>query len=171
MVNTVMPSVQKSSLDAKAIVYSDDDIKTEADSIVKSTDSTDKITIDCTEVETKDTSDAHDEKQISSVVEIRATAVIDQSPYDALTDSEFRSLLKIFTHKDHLKNNIADIKYDHHSTCKSEERFKHVIAIKVYVETTRLWETPRHYIWRHMGQDTWETSLGASISFIRIHQP
>ena len=70
MVNTVMPSVQESSLDGKAVVYSDNDLKTEADSIVKSTDSSDKITKDCTKVETKDKSDAHDEKQISPVVEI-----------------------------------------------------------------------------------------------------
>ena len=174
MVNTVMPidnEIQESSLDVKAVVYSDDDLKTAADSFVENPDSQDEIAKDCTEVETEDKFDAHEEKQISSVVKIRATAVIDQSPYDGLMDSEFRSLLKIFTHKDHLKNNIVDIKYDHHSTSKSEERFKHVVAIKVYVETSRLWETPHHYIWRHMGQDTWDISLGASISFIRIHQP
>ena len=81
-------------------------------------------------------------KAVPSVVEIRATAIIDQSLYDTFTNNEYRSLLKIFTHKEHLKKNIENIEYDHHSTYKSDEKFKHVVVIRVYVSTSSLWETP-----------------------------
>ena len=56
--------------------------------------------------------------------------------------------------------NIQKLEYGKYFTNKSRnQKFRHTIEIKLYVNTKKLWENARSYIWRHFGQDEWETEM------------
>ena len=89
----------------------------------------------------------------------------------ALTSNHLKSLEGIIFRKDHLRQNIKSIEYGHYGTerCSDGAKYDHTLDVKLGVYTERLWETPRSYIWRHMGQDTWTFQDGMQICMNRIH--
>ena len=105
------------------------------------------------------------------IVTIHATAVFDDSPNHNLTNDEVDSLVRFLTNKDHLNRNILHIEYSHLSSRESTtDKYKHTVGLKVQVKTENLWEGPRSYLWKHIGQETWSRGNGTSINVIRIHQ-
>ena len=78
---------------------------------------------------------------------------------------------RFITQKEHMKKNIENIEYSLLSSRNSEGGlFRHTVGLKVFVKTVNLWETPRSYIFRHVGQDTWQRGNGSDIRILRIHQ-
>ena len=109
--------------------------------------------------------------KIKPIVTIHATAVIADSPNAALTSDEIDSLMRFLTNRDHLQRNISNIAYEY--LCSEPLRnckFKHTVGLKIDVRTENLWEGPRSYLWKHVGQDLWSRGNGSVISVARIHQ-
>ena len=88
-----------------------------------------------------------------------------------MAQEELNSMMRFILSKEHMKINILHIELSNVSTRESNgERFKHTIGLKFFVKTSNLWETPRSYVHRHIGQDIWDIGNGSSISICRIHQ-
>ena len=105
------------------------------------------------------------------LVTIHATGVIENSPYSVFNNDEWGSILRFLASKEHLKKNIEDVKYTSLRTTESSKNlFVHVVELQILVKRHQLWESPRSYIWKHMGQDSWERNNGSSIKLFRIHQ-
>ena len=51
------------------------------------------------------------ENTVPPIVTINATAVIDNSPNNTLTNEDVNSIVKILRNKEHLVNNIVNIEY------------------------------------------------------------
>ena len=108
---------------------------------------------------------------VSEVVIIHGTAVIEDSPFNTFVNEELDSLVRFITSKEHLQNNIKNIEYTHLSTREFRHgKFKHIVALKIHVKTSSLWESPRSYLWRHIGNDTWTRGNGSTINVTKIHQ-
>ena len=110
------------------------------------------------------------ENAVPPVVKIYATAVIDNSPNEAITNDDINSVFKILTNRDHLAQNIVNIEYTNVSTREFREKFKHSVGIVISVKTCNLWEGARSYIYRHTGRDTWTLRNGSVVNIARIHQ-
>ena len=94
------------------------------------------------------------------VVVIHGTAVIDNSPFNLLAQEEVESISRFITQKEHMKKNIENIEYSLLSSRNSEgDLFRHTVSLKVFVKTVNLWETPRSYIFRHVGQDAFSEEM------------
>ena len=65
------------------------------------------------------------ENTVPPVVKIHATAVIDNSPTEGLTNDDINSVSKILTNIDHLAQNIVNIEYTYVSTRDFREIFNH----------------------------------------------
>ena len=108
--------------------------------------------------------------KVPDIVTVYATATFENSP-SRLTQDEVESLGRFITNKEHLKRNIADVQVDHFSSQEVRAGyFKHTVQIKISVRTAGLWEGARSYIWKHLGDDSWERGNGTRITLGRIHQ-
>ena len=119
------------------------------------------------------TSSAHNDQfnAMPEVVVIHGTAMIEDSPYETFSIDELDSMVRFITSKEHLRSNIQNIEYTNISSREfRNNRFKHIVGLKILVKTAALWETPRSYIWRHVGNDTWTRGNGSSINIVKIHQ-
>ena len=105
------------------------------------------------------------------VVTIHATAIVEKSPHTMFVEEEWDSLIRFIYSKEHLKQNIEKVRH-----CNSTSRdymsglYQHNVKIELLVKTSSLWETPRSYIWRNIGQDSWNRGNGTTIKLTRIHQ-
>ena len=108
--------------------------------------------------------------KVPDIVSVYATATFENSP-SHLTQDEVESLGRFITNKEHLKRNIADVQVDHFSSQEVRAGyFKHTVQIKISVRTAGLWEGAGSYIWKHLGDDSWERGNGTRITLGRIHQ-
>ena len=116
--------------------------------------------------------DEHELKyKIKPIVTINATAVIADSPNAVLTSDEIDSIMRFLTNRDHLQRNIRNVDYEYLSSDPLRNcKFKHTVGLKIDVKTENLWEGPRSYLWKHVGQDLWSRGNGSVISVVRIHQ-
>ena len=106
-----------------------------------------------------------------SVAIIHATATIDSSPFQQFAQEEWESIFRFVRHKDHLQKNVINMKFVRLTSRLSDlTGFKHVVELQLFVKTDALWETPRSYLWKHVGQDSWSRSNGSVITLARIHQ-
>ena len=105
-------------------------------------------------------------------VQIHATAIFENSPFNVLTQDEYESLGRFVTSLNHLEKNIGKVIIDHYSTSIGDGggNFVHTAQVRILVRVTNLWETPRSYLWRHLGQNTWERGNGTRILLTKIHQ-
>ena len=103
-------------------------------------------------------------------VVVHATAIVDNSPYLKFDNEEWVSLLRFIGSKDHMKKNVLDVRKCDLKSCATGNKFKHLVRLEIIVNKNALWESPRSYIFRHVGQDTWERGNGSSITLTRIHQ-
>ena len=112
------------------------------------------------------------ETQMPSVVTIFATAILEDSPNETLDNEELESLYRFVTSKDHLVKNIENIEFNYLSSRQfRSNKFKHTIQVSIKVKTASLWEGPRSYIWRHLGNDnTWARGNGSRFNLVKIHQ-
>ena len=102
---------------------------------------------------------------------VYSTAVIENSPYPRFSNDEWESIGRFATNKDHLKKNIININH-----CRSFTRntgidlYEHTVEILILVNIGALWQSPRAYLWKHIGQDVWERGIGSKIRLTKIHQ-
>ena len=102
---------------------------------------------------------------------IHATAIVQNSPYGNFNQDEWNSIFRFITNKDHLKRNVCNVEYcQFRSQNLGNNSFVHTVGLKIIVNTDSLWESPRSYLWRHVGQDVWERGNGSSITLTKIHQ-
>ena len=105
-----------------------------------------------------------------AVVVVFATAVIENSPTEDLSQSEIKNLQTLVFRENHLKTNILKLEIGEYFTHRlRNSHFKHTLELKLFVGTTRLWEGARSYIWRHFGQSEWSNGKGGRVVFNRIH--
>ena len=56
-----------------------------------------------------------------------------------------------------MKKNISNIEFNHLWTRDAEGgKFRHGVGLKLYVRIANLWETPRSYVFKHVGKDSWQ---------------
>ena len=104
------------------------------------------------------------------VVIVHATAVIENSPGDILTQADAKNLQDLIFRDRHLEQNILKLEFGGQvSRNLTNGKFKHTLEIKLFVSTNNLWEGPRSYIWKHLGQNEWKKGNGSSAVFNRIH--
>ena len=116
------------------------------------------------------TAPTNSENIIPAVVTINATAIIDDSPNEVLTNEDISSIVKILRNKEHLASNIVNIEYSYLSTREFRQKFKHTVGLAIFVKTCNLWEGARSYIFRHIGRDIWTLRNGSEVNILRIHQ-
>ena len=92
------------------------------------------------------------------IVNIYGTACIENSPFECVAQEELDSMMRFIMSKEHLKLIILHVEFSNLSTRQlNGRRFIHIIGLQLSVKTTNLWETPQSYVYRYIGQDTWET--------------
>ena len=70
-----------------------------------------------------------------------------------------------------MKQNVRSIEFGQYDTHRSSDgqKYEHTLDLKLFVNTDKLCETPRSYVWRHMSQDTWTLQDESEITMTRIH--
>ena len=106
----------------------------------------------------------------TTVVVVFATAVIENSPTEVLSQSELTNLQTLVFKEHHLNSNFLKLEFGNYLTNRLRNHFfKHSLELKLYVSNTNLWEGARSYIWRHFGQNEWSNGNGGRVVFNRIH--
>ena len=108
--------------------------------------------------------------QIPIKVEVSATAVFENSQNERLSREEIKSLEAVLLSKNHLKENILKLEEGQETNRRNKQGlFKHTLELRILVNTEKLWESARTYIWRNLGQNEWRKPNGAKLSLVRIH--
>ena len=111
-------------------------------------------------------------KPIDTEMIVYSKVNFDCCPNNKLTGNDMKIFEGILFRHDHLRRNIKKIEYGHYTTrehSNDDGLFKHAIDMKIVVDTTRLWETARSYMWKHIGQDEWKLVNGTMVTVNRIH--
>ena len=105
-----------------------------------------------------------------AVVVVFATAVIENSSTEMLSQSELKNLQDLVFRDNHLKAKNLKLEFGQYLTHGQRNHlYKHTLELKLHVSTKNLWEGARSYIWRHFGQNEWSKGNGARVVFTRIH--
>ena len=107
---------------------------------------------DMVKTEVNDHSDQVDATQEDDIALVHAT-VLFQNTNTCLMDRKYVDAVnQIIMSKDHLRQNIAEVKFGYAKSCKSiNSSFTHDLPIILHVKTGSLWQSPRSYIWKHLG--------------------
>lgn len=165
-------SVDISEIEAEEVVSEETDGKTTVDS--KDVEQILKEETESGEAETK--SDKAKSSEIPGLNKpadalVYGTVDLESSPYNQVTRSQIDSVSKIIDCKEHLQRNISDFEFGKISSWNSgHQRYKHQIQLIIQVKTAQLWESPRSYLWRHLGTSVWTLEDGTQVSISRIHQ-
>ena len=73
----------------------------------------------------------------------------DKSPHDVLSSNDLKTIEGIVNQHEHLRRNIR--------------------KLELYVDTSSMWNSPRTYIWKFLGQDEWKLGNGTMVTICRIH--
>ena len=81
-----------------------------------------------------------------------------------LSDVEVKSIDSIMKSRDHLRRNVTAITYgDLRSFKEVSGEFRHFLSIVLDVDTSRLWEGARSYIFNNLGRDSWTVGNGTQV--------
>ena len=101
---------------------------------------------------------------------VHTTLVIENSISESLTQIECNNLQGLVFRERHLQENILKLEFGHQGTQDLRNgRYNHTIGLRLYVSTQKLWEGPRSYVWKHLGQNEWSKGNGSTVVFNRIH--
>ena len=113
---------------------------------------------------------AAEESEVSNskfIETVHATAVVSNCPAETCN---YQEIYGIIVKENHMRSNIAEIKLDHESTREFRSNlFTHTVSIIITVKKKALWDSPRTYVWKHLGQTDWKMNDGTEIKFVRIH--
>ena len=135
---------------------------TEPPSTAGSSDaSADPPTLAVTEVE------ENQESNHEAFEKVYATAVIENCQTEIC---DYKEIYDLVTKEHHMRPNIANVNIDHKSTRKFRSNlYTHTLSFMLTVKAAALWDSPRQYIWKHLGQNDWKKKNGTSINFVKIH--
>ena len=69
-----------------------------------------------------------------------------------------------------MRANIAAVNINHQSTREFRSNlFTHTSSLMLTVKTAALWDSPKQYILKHLGQNDWKQTNGSSIKIVKIH--
>ena len=106
------------------------------------------------------------EINLEAIEIVHATAVIEDCPTEKC---DYKEIYDIVTKEQHMRANITTVNIDHQSTRKFRSNlFTHTLSIVLTVKTAALWDSPRQYVSKHLGQSDWKTTNGTSIKFVKI---
>ena len=110
---------------------------------------------------TAETNNLSQPKQ-SNLQVVHAEAVFQNSPFLNLLQDDLLSLEKFILSEKHLQNNIAKIDFQVITNT--------LVAVKIHVKTSNLWENARPYIWKHLGgENYWTRGNGTKVQLVKIH--
>ena len=99
--------------------------------------------------------------------QVHATAVIENCPEEIC---DYKEIYDLVTKEHHMRANIANVNIDHQSTRKFRSNiFTHTLNLVLTVKAAALCDSPRQYIWKHLGQNDLKKKNGTAIKFVRIH--
>jgi hypothetical protein len=103
-------------------------------------------------------------------VVVFTNAIFENSPHEVIVQDDLDSLEKILFGAKHLTENISKLDAGQKTSRKFRTGLnKHTLELKIVVKTEKLWESPRTYIWRNLGQDLWTKRNGTELKLTRIH--
>ena len=132
-----------------------------------------KTKIDSTEINGKgidivSANEVNNEKK--EEVLVFATAVFESTSLQILTQNEANFIERLVFRENHLKQNIVKLDFGPQNCKKLDNKpYKHSLDLNLSVRTSKLWEGPRSYIWKHLGQFEWTQSDGTKVVLNRIH--
>ena len=98
-----------------------------------------------------------------------ATAVLDRSSSNVVTRSDLNFLEGLIFREQHLKENIRELEYGQHFSQEfGRNDFKHTIELRIVIKTEKLWESPRSYLWKFLGQYEWTKGDGTKVLMNKI---
>ena len=107
---------------------------------------------------------------VKYVVVVHATATFEDCPDPELFSEYVESFERFMFSKEHLKRNICKVETSYLSTRQFRNNmYTHTMSVRLFVLTGGLWEGPRSYIWRHLGDDVWTRGNQTKIRLVRIH--
>ena len=113
----------------------------------------------------------NDTSAIIDVVTIYGTAVIEDSLQNRIDNEEINSVIEVIDSKDHLRRNIDKISLGRlRNFYEGDSKYRHEIEFVFAVRTSTLWESPRAYLWKHLGTSEWTLRDGRRLSFVKIHR-
>ena len=102
---------------------------------------------------------------------VYGTAVIENCTSKKVDNSIFNPLFGIIDSKDHMKVNVSQIKVVKVKTISQDGgKFRHEIDIVFTVNSRRLVDTPKSYLWKNLGCSNWTLGDGSRVWFTKIHQ-
>ena len=138
-----------------------DAVQVHSDKVTKESAVTEVVDELCTDTE-------YDAKPLEVVV--HATAVLENSPHEVIVQEDLDSLEKILFGAKHLTENISKLEAGQRTCRKMRTGVnRHTLELRIVVKTAKLWENPRSYIWRNLGQDLWTKKNGTELKLTRIH--
>ena len=107
----------------------------------------------------------------SSETIVHATVNFDSCLSRSLQVKDYQFVESIVSRYDHLKQNIQKIEFGACRTYVDKEKnaFNHSLAIKLFVDSSQLWQGARSYVWKFLGQDEWKKNDGTVLTVNRIH--
>ena len=98
----------------------------------------------------------------AKIENVFGVAHFENLPFNTLTEDDLKSLEKFVLSEKHLEENIVSFDFKVISSLE--------VNLKFSVKTDRLWESPRQYLWKHLGGNNyWDRSNGTRIRIKRIH--
>ena len=110
-----------------------------------------------------------DDSVVAAEVTVYATVNFDHSPQDVLSTNDFKTVEGIVNRHEHLQRNIKKLEFGSYDTGRVSDGYHHCLSLKLYVDTSCLWNNPRTYIWKFCGQDEWKMGNGTMVTINRIH--
>ena len=102
---------------------------------------------------------------------VHGTAVIVDSSSSQVSKDMYKAVWGIVDSKDHIKRNVGQIRVVNvRSTEDINGKFRHELQMTFTVNSSRLWDSPRCYLWKHLGNSEWKLPDSSRVSFVRVHQ-
>ena len=102
---------------------------------------------------------------------VHGTAIIEDSSNRQVTNEMYKAIWGIIFSKEHIQRNVGKIRVVNvNSNEVFNSKFKHELLITFTVNSSRLWDSPRCYLWKHLCTSEWKLPDGSKVKFVRIHQ-
>ena len=83
-----------------------------------------------------------------------ATAVIDNTPGDRITQADSTNLQDLVFRERHLQQNVVKLEFRRQEVRNLRNgKFKHMLELRLFVAPNNLWKGPRSYILKHLGEN------------------
>ena len=110
-------------------------------------------------------------KEVEFDAVVYGTAIIDNSYCNQPNNEIYKAIWGIIDSKEHILKNVGKIRVVNVKSCAVQNSsYRHELQITFTVNSSRLWDSPRGYLWKHLGNSEWKLPDGSRVTFVRIHQ-